>query len=264
MSDKFYPLAIQQIYYLIKQGLKKNRIFGIPKELFYNPAQNNHLKSNRFSQALHTPLGVAAGPHTQLSQNIISSWLTGARYIELKTIQTLDELEISKPCIDMQDEGYNCEWSQELKINQSYLEYLNAWILLHILNHEMHGNQELGTIFNMSVGYDYEGIQKENVQWFFEKMKDSSAEKNELIEIISEMYPAVKNLSIPDTISNNVTLSTMHGCPPDEIEKIGKYLIEEKKLHTTIKLNPTLLGPDMLRYILNEKLAYKTHVPDDA
>ncbi len=68
-----------------------------------------------------------------MAHNIIASWLVGARYIELKTVQTLDELEVTKPCIDMEDEGYNCEWSQELKIQDSYDEYLNAWILIHIL-----------------------------------------------------------------------------------------------------------------------------------
>ena len=47
----------------------------------------------RYGQMLETPLGVAAGPHTQLSQNIIAAWLCGARYMELKTVQTLDELD---------------------------------------------------------------------------------------------------------------------------------------------------------------------------
>ena len=42
-------------------------------------------------------------------------------------------------------------------------------------------------------------------------------------------------------MSDNITVSTMHGCPPDEVEKIGRYFVEERKLHTTIKLNPTLL-----------------------
>ena len=82
---------------------------------------------------METPIGVAAGPQTQLAQHIVISWLTGARFIELKTIQTLDEIEVSKPCIDMQDEGYNCEWSQELKISESFDQYLNAWIIIHIL-----------------------------------------------------------------------------------------------------------------------------------
>ena len=63
-------------------------------------------------------LGVAAGPHSQLSQNIVSSWLCGARFIELKTVQILDEIEVSRPCIDAEDETYNCEWSQELKLEE--------------------------------------------------------------------------------------------------------------------------------------------------
>ena len=56
----------------------------------------------------------------------------------------------------------------------------------------------------------------------------------------------------------------MHGCPPDEIEKIGLYLIGEKKFDTVIKLNPTLLGPQDLRGILNDRLGYHTEVPDAA
>jgi putative selenate reductase len=57
----------------------------------------------------------------------------------------------------------------------------------------------------------------------------------------------------------------MHGCPPNEIEKIGKYLIEERKLHTAIKLNPTLLGSDKLRQILNKDLKFNDiTVPDEA
>ena len=116
-----------------------------------------------------------------MAQNIIAAWLMGARYIELKTIQTLDELDVSKPCIDMQDEGYNCEWSQELKIKESFNEYLNAWIIIHILNHKFGFSDKINTIFNMSVGYNLEGILKDNVQWFFEKMNNCSNElKKEL------------------------------------------------------------------------------------
>ena len=57
----------------------------------------------------------------------------GGRFIELKTVQIMDELEIPRPCIDMEDEGYNVEWSQELKLEESAQEYINAWALLHIL-----------------------------------------------------------------------------------------------------------------------------------
>ena len=72
-----------------------------------------------FGHHLATPIGPAAGPHTQLTQNILGAWLSGGRFIELKTVQIMDELEIPRPCIDMEDEGYNVEWSQELKLEQS-------------------------------------------------------------------------------------------------------------------------------------------------
>lgn len=265
MSDKFNPISIKQlIQNILIEYESYNTIFGIPQELFFNPKQGNPFATEVFDQKIDTPLGVAAGPHSQMAQNIIGAWLMGARYIELKTIQTLDELDVPKPCIDMQDEGYNCEWSQELKIEQSFNEYLNAWIVIHLLNHKFGWGKEIKTIFNMSVGYNLQGIMNDNVQWFFEKMNDCSNElaerKNELLKI----YPQIVEVLIPSRISDNITLSTMHGCPANEIEDIATYLIEKKNLHTFVKLNPTLLGPDKLRDILNNKLKYRTIVPDIA
>ncbi len=265
MSDKFLPISLKHLLQIVFKEYQYNKsIFGIPEELFFNPLENPQFKIEQFNQLIDTPIGIAASPHSQMAQNIIVAWLMGARYIELKTIQTLDELEISKPCIDMQDEGYNCEWSQELKIKESFNEYLNAWIIIHILNHIFGWNKNIGTIFNMSVGYNLDGILKENVQWFFNKMNDCSLELTEKLNEINEIYPNVKGIQIPSQISSNITLSTMHGCPANEIEDIAKYLLEEKKLHTYVKLNPTLLGPKLLRHILNDKLKFKTDVPDIA
>ncbi|HPW27096.1 MAG TPA: hypothetical protein PLY31_08165, partial [Tenuifilaceae bacterium] len=159
MSDKFFPIPIEQLVGIILHELDSNQsILGIPSKLFFNPQKSNRLATEIFGQKIATPLGVAAGPHSQMAQNIIAAWLMGCRYIELKTIQTLDELEVSKPCIDMQDEGYNCEWSQELKVEQSFNEYLNAWVAIHILNHKLGLGSSPQTIFNMSVGYNLEGI----------------------------------------------------------------------------------------------------------
>ncbi len=266
MSDKLYKISLQKLMHWILEEEKTGKIFGIYKELFFVPEKTDPFRLKRYGQLLETPVGVAAGPHTQLAQNIVTAWLTGSRYIELKTVQTLDELDVSKPCIEMEDEGYNCEWSQELKIHESFDEYLNAWILLHILRDKFGyaEEQEPGFIFNISVGYDLEGILKPNVQWFLDKMNNCEKELNEKIDELSAIYPRVKDLQIPAKLSDNVTLSTMHGCPPDEIESIAKYLMEQRKLNTAVKLNPTLLGPEKLRYILNDKLGYKTVVPDEA
>jgi len=269
MPDQFYPAPVEQLLKIALTQLREKReVFNIPKKLFYNPHKHKHLYTKKFGLTLHNPIGLAAGPHTQLAQNILAGWLTGARFIELKTVQTLDELVVSKPCIDMQDEGYNCEWSQELKLKESYDQYLNAWILIHIFHHELFDragkNSDIGTIFNMSVGYDLEGINKRNVQWFIKKMQNCRTEKDAKIEKLSQLYPKINDINIPDCISNSVTLSTMHGCPPREIEHIGKYLMVDKKLHTTIKLNPTLLGAGSVRAIFRKQLEYNTRIPDSA
>ncbi|MCJ7554729.1 MAG: putative selenate reductase subunit YgfK [Ignavibacteriaceae bacterium] len=265
MSDRLYTLSLERLLRWILNEEKEGKIFGIYKSLFFIPKESDPFRMKSYGQLLETPIGVAAGPHTQLSQNIILSWLCGARYIELKTIQTLDEIHVTKPCIDMEDEGYNCEWSQELKIQESFDEYLNAWIIIHLLKHKFGWDtKENGFIFNMSVGYDYKGIMNPNVQWFFDKMNNCKPELEEKIQSLSSLYPQIRDIKIPERISDNVTLSTMHGCPPDEISKIGAYLIEERKLHTTIKLNPTLLGPEKLRHILNDHLGYDIIVPDEA
>ncbi len=265
MTDRFEPIELKQLLQIILSEHKTQKsIFGIPEELFFVPAKNNPFSLSMFNQHLDSPLGVAAGPHSQMAQNIVGAWLSGARYVELKTVQTLDELDVAKPCIDMQDEGYNCEWSQELRIKESFDEYLNAWIIIHILHHKFGFNNGIGTIFNMSVGYNLEGIMKDNVQWFFEKMNNCQKELDAKIIEIKDIYPEIKSINISNKISDNITLSTMHGCPADEIESIASYLLSKKKLHTFVKLNPTLLGPEMLRNILNKTSNFKTNVPDIA
>jgi len=263
-SDKFWVCDIAALLQWILEEEKQGQIFGIRKELFFTPKETDPFRMHRYGQLMETPLGVAAGPHTQLSQNLIAAWLTGARYLELKTVQVLDELEVTKPCIDMSDEGYNCEWSQELKLDQSFDEYLNAWIILHILKDKFGWGPsgERGFIFNMSVGYNLEGILSPTVQRFLDRMQDCAEEKSVKIECLSKFYPRVKDLDIPNRISDNITISTMHGCPPNEVEKIGRYFVVERKFNTTIKLNPTLLGPERLRGILNDKLGFETVVPD--
>jgi putative selenate reductase len=266
MSDRFQPLSFSQLARWVFAELdERGSVFGIPRDLFFRPTPDAPYRTALYGQALDTPFGVAAGPHSQMAQNIIAAFLHGARFIELKTIQTLDELNVSKPCIDMQDEGYNVEWSQELKINQSFREYLIAWVLIHALQHKLGFPGAPGMIFNMSVGYNLEGILKPNVQSFLARMADAGPEFDEALSAVAAVYPAVRDLPIPRRLSDNVTLSTMHGCPPDEIGKIAAYLIEERGLHTNVKLNPTLLGPDRLRGILNGTCGFRqVTVPDEA
>ncbi len=263
-------MRVQPFDVLLKWVLKEfeetQSIFGIPRSLFYTPKKDSpYAIKDMFGHYLATPIGPAAGPHTQLTQNIICAWLSGGRFIELKTVQILDELEIPRPCIDMEDEGYNVEWSQELKLDQSANEYIKAWVLIHILHRLLgfEGEAPLGTIFNMSVGYNLDGIQSLPMTRFMDQMVDASEEIAEIRATLRAQFPRFADIEIPPRLTNSVTLSTMHGCPPDEIERIVRYLLEERGLHTTVKLNPTLLGKEMVLRILHDDLGFREiQIPD--
>lgn len=272
-TDAFHPLQPEFLLRLLLHELPQHE--RLHELLFpelhhaFHPRSDDHFRIRVHGLELETPLGAAAGPHTQLSWNIVAAWLAGARFIELKTVQELDTLTLSKPCIDARDEGYNCEWSQELSLEQSYREYLHAWVIIHILRHTLGHDTTNGPgfMFNMSAGYDLEGICSDKVTRFLDSMADARADIDALRQRLAPIYPPVqsaKTLPIAAQISHNLTVSTMHGCPPEEIERIGRYFLEQRGLHTTIKLNPTLLGAHDVRQILNTQLGWPINVPDDA
>ncbi len=267
MSDRFHPISMEQLTHWVFTELEqKDSLFNIPRPAFFVPRLDHRFRMREYGVQLETPFGVAAGPHSQMAQNIVAAWLAGARVIELKTIQTLDELEVNKPCIDVTDEGYNVEWSQELRVHQSFDEYLRAWVLIHALHRRFGWPGEIpGVLFNMSVGYNLEGILRPNVQWYFDAMADASAYLPAYVDIVARHEPAVRDIAIPTRLSDTITLSTMHGCPPDEIERISEYLLTEKGLHTSVKCNPTLLGPELVRGIVNDDLGFTdVPIPDTA
>ncbi len=269
MADAMRPVPFRDLVIRIMEEWRSvGTVFGISEGEFYRKEDQRMLQF--CSQRYAAPVGPAAGPHTQLAQNIAASFLAGGRFMELKTVQKLDSLEVDKPCIEALDEGYNVEWSSELSLEESFDEYLKGWVLVHMLSMltQPAGGCPDAFIFNMSVGYDLEGILTEKMQRFIDSMKDASAHPNytaylrqlEELSCDSALFsPPQQSLlrglsdSIPARISPSVTLSTMHGCPPDEIEAIAGYLMREKQLDTYVKLNPTLLGHDFVRSVLDSQ-----------
>lgn len=272
MGDLMRPVPFKALLTRIFDEYHESRsIFGIPEKQFYRKHDDRRI--NVFNESCETPLGPAAGPHTQLAQNIIVSWLTGGRFIELKTVQILDRLELEKPCIDAEDECFNTEWSTEFTLLKAYDEYLKAWFVLHLLE-QMFDPRAKGEsksfIFNMSVGYNLDGIKQPPMQDFIHNMMDSAqhpkyAEYQHILAewvkdegfisqfALSDQRGALAQLPehIPAQLVSGITLSTMHGCPPDEIEAICRYMLAEKRLNTFVKLNPTLLGYPRVRSILD-------------
>ncbi len=84
---------------------------------------------------------------------------------------------INRPCILAEDECYNCEWSTELYVQQAFEEYVKAWCALKIMAKVYGLGDPDGFVFNMSVGYDLEGIQGEKVDTFLDGMMDASQDR---------------------------------------------------------------------------------------
>lgn len=259
-----YPFAAL-IRRMFKELDTHDSIFDLPRKKFFLGDGSCDFSVGFHSFKASSPLGPAAGPHSQLAQNIVLSWLAGGRIMELKTVQILDELQIPRPCIDMQTIGYNVEWSQELKLDQSLEEYVKASMLIKMLAAKLElapGFDQV--IYDMSVGYDLKGIQSERVQAFINGMKDAGKVVERLKGQIPDEFKEFRDLEYDTALSKTLTLSTFHGCPPDEIERIIDYLLREHGLHCVVKLNPTLLGPAEVSRLLNEMMGYEAQVPPTA
>ncbi len=262
-----YPFAAL-LRRMFRELDRHQAIFDLPARAFFLGDPRKDLSVRVHGRSASTPLGPAAGPHTQLAQNIVLSWLGGGRVIELKTVQADDELSIPRPCIDVQTVGYNIEWSQELKIEQALEEYAKASMLIEIL--VASGALALApaaarTVFDMSVGYDLAGIAGDRVQAFIHGMLDAREVVERLRRQIPDEFRRYRDLDFSSRLSDTLTLSTFHGCPPGEIEKIVEFLFHENALHVTIKLNPMLVGkPETLR-LLHDVLGYDDiRIPDSA
>ena len=264
MSDLMRCIPLSDLLQRITEEAKQEgRVFGISTRKFYQNKGNQRIKLN-FGQTLGSPVGPAAGPHTQLAQNIVAAYLAGARFIELKTVQTMDGEDLrhalAKPCINAADEGYNVEWSTELRVEEAMAEYIKAWFLCHILMKEYGLSETRDFAFNMSCGYNLEGIQSAKIDNFLNTMKDASGTEvfNDCKAEIEKWLPGFKHFTKADlddvspNICTSLALSTMHGCPANEIQGIVNYLLVEKQLTVFLKCNPTLLGYAEARRIVDE------------
>ncbi len=260
MSDIMHPMPFDQLMnWILDEYATKGTIFG--ERML--PRRDPKAARPIFGERVETPFGPAAGPNTQLAQNIVAAYVSGARFFELKTVQKMDGAELSacvnKPCILAGDEGYNCEWSTELTVQDAMAEYMHAWVACKLLARELGLGDPDGFVFNMSVGYDLEGIKTPKVDGYIDQMMDAShsgafTEAIDWALLNLDRFERVDEdfvRSISPRISRSITESTLHGCPPDEIERIATHLITEKGLNTYIKCNPTLLGYDYARKTLD-------------
>lgn len=256
MSDIMKSIPFGQLAeWILEEHRKSGQVFGIQKAYVADQEKTVEI----FGRKLENPVGPAAGPHTQLAQNLVAAYFAGARFFELKTVQKMDGPDLSacipKPCIVAEDEAYNCEWSTELYVPQAMEEYIKGWMLIHVIAKEFGLGSPDGFQFNMSCGYNLEGIKDKKIDDFIEGLKDARDTevfkecRNWLLEHVDLFEHVTREdiEAIPAEVCNSITLSTMHGCPPQEIENIVMYLLTEKHINTYIKCNPTLLGYEFVR-----------------
>ncbi|MBM4167495.1 MAG: glutamate synthase, partial [Ignavibacteria bacterium] len=276
-----FEKLLKRIYYEYERN---DSIFDLPSRKFYRANPELDLSVSFCGNIASNPVGPAAGPHTQLAQNIILSWLAGARMLELKTVQLNDRLQLSRPCIDITTIGYNTEWSQELLLDESLREYVKASMLVEILeaskilseehraksiergewNKEIFNSNPTSqiahlkprTVFDISVGYDLHGIQSKEIRAWLNVMKNASTIIGGLRKEIPDEFSSFRNFDFKTEIGNSITLSTFHGTPANEIERICEFLLCEMDFNVIIKMNPPMLGKEKLEHLLFEKLGY--------
>ncbi|MGN8875958.1 putative selenate reductase subunit YgfK [Pseudoflavonifractor sp. HCP28S3_F10] len=260
MSDIMRPIPFGNLMnWILTEHENQGTIFGVSQIVRHESGHGRPI----FREKIESPFGPAAGPHTQLAQNLIAAYAGGSRFFEVKTVQIMDGDELSKcvakPCITAADECYNCEWSTELYVPQAYAEYVKAWFAMKLLAREFGLGDPDGFVFNMSVGYDLAGIQSGKIDKYLNEMRDARGTPvwQECMDWTLANLDRFQNMdadyvkAISPKVSESVTISTLHGCPPDEIERIANHLIQNKGFNTFIKCNPTLLGYDFARKTLD-------------
>jgi putative selenate reductase len=252
------------VHRIFTEHAEHGAIYDLPVRKFWLPNPRFDARVRFHGAVAGSPVGPAAGPHTQLAQNLVLSWLAGARILELKTVQLNDTLTIPRPCIDAATIGFNVEWSQELRLAASRAEYVRGWTLIHALAASGLAGvpTDRDVLFDLSVGYDLAGVQSPAVSAFIEGLRDARSE----IDALRRHLPArVRDCEIPGHISDCATISTFHGCPPEQIAAIAEHLMDAHGLHVVVKLNPTLLGRAALTGLLHDQLGYTDlRVPDSA
>ena len=79
MSEKMYPIPFKSLMnWIVTEYAREGEIFGV-----HTPYYATGKTLPIFGETIETPFGPAAGPNSQLAQNIIAAYFAGARFFEV-------------------------------------------------------------------------------------------------------------------------------------------------------------------------------------
>ena len=81
MSDIMRPMPFAHLMgWILSEYKAQGSIFGVSKLVKHTDGKALPI----FEEKIESPYGPAAGPHTQLAQNIVASYVAGSRFFELQ------------------------------------------------------------------------------------------------------------------------------------------------------------------------------------
>ena len=128
MKKTITPIPFRELMtWMTTEYQRDGSVFGVAKPFKATPR-----KLPIFDQQIESPIGPAAGPHTQFAQNIVAAYFAGARFFELETVGTVEETDRS-PAILAEDACYHYGCPSHLSVEEAYEEYVKAWCACKIM-----------------------------------------------------------------------------------------------------------------------------------
>ncbi|MFR5422255.1 MAG: hypothetical protein ACLTG4_10160 [Oscillospiraceae bacterium] len=261
MSEKMYPIPFRSLMnWILAEREKTGEVFGVHKRWIADPAKTLPI----FGEKIESPFGPAAGPNSQLAQNIIAAYVAGARFFEVKTVQKMDGAELAacvpRPCILADDEGYNQEWSTELEVVQALDEYVKAWFALKIMAKVWHYGDPDGLCSTCPSAMTSGNPWPEDRP--LHRIHAGCPQLPVFVEcrkVLTELFPRRRRSSPISQVSQRHALTLPAARLMRSAYRV--YLLTEKH-DTFVKCNPTILGYHDARTIL-DSMGYDYIVFDD-
>ncbi len=188
MSEKMYPIPFKSLMnWVVTEYAREGEIFGV-----HTPYYASGKTLPIFGETIETPFGPAAGPNSQLAQNIIAAYFAGARFFEVKTVQKMDGEELARciprPCILPRTRPITRNGQPNSRSRRRRTSISRHGAHSRSLSKIYGLGSPDGFVFNMSVGYDLDGIKGPKIDSYINNMMDASgtAQFQECLAVLTE------------------------------------------------------------------------------